>query len=113
MSQLFGVKVDTAYRICIMGKYQAKKRGGSRGKKLNDTHFQFLIVKVESRPDITINELKEQLSLKGVHISVSTIARCLEGKLITYYEKLKLKGRELRLPRLPSWLRPCMHVATY
>ena len=45
--------------------------------------MSLLIVKVESRPDITLNELKEQLSLKGVHISVSTIARCLEGKLIT------------------------------
>ena len=83
MSQLFGVKVDTAYRICSMRKYQAKKRGGSRGKKLNDTHVQFLLEKVESRPDITLNELKEQLSLKGVQLLVSTIARCLEGKLIT------------------------------
>ena len=61
-----GVKVDTAYKICSMRKYQANKRGGSRGKKLNDTHVQFLLEKVESRPDITLNELKEQLSLKGV-----------------------------------------------
>ena len=43
MSQLFGVKVDTAYIICSMRKYQAKKRGGSRGKILNDTHVQFLL----------------------------------------------------------------------
>ena len=35
--------------------------------------FQFLLEKVESRPDITLNELKEQLSLKGVQVSVSTI----------------------------------------
>ena len=83
MSQLFGVKVDTAYRICSLRKYQVKNRGGSRRKKLNDTHVHFLLEKVESRPDITLNELKEQLDLKGVQVSVSTIARCLEGKLIT------------------------------
>ena len=29
------------------------------------------------------NELKEQLNLRGVSVSESTIARCLEGKLIT------------------------------
>ena len=52
MSQLFGVKVDTADMICSKKKYQAKKRSGSRGKKLNDTH-----VKGESRPGITLNGL--------------------------------------------------------
>ena len=62
MSQLFGIKVDTAYIICSMRKYQA--RGGSRSKKLNNTHIQFLLENVESRPDITLNELNEQLSLK-------------------------------------------------
>ena len=48
MSQLFGVRVDTAYRICSLRKYQVKKRGGSRGKKLNDEHIQFLLEKIES-----------------------------------------------------------------
>ena len=43
MSQLFGVKVDTAYRICSLRKYQVKNRGGSRGKKLNDTHIHFYL----------------------------------------------------------------------
>ena len=83
MSQLFGVKVDTAYRIWSLRNYQLKKRGGSRGKKLNDEHIQFLLEKLETRPDITFNELKQQLKLKGVQVPVSTIARCLEGNLIT------------------------------
>ena len=32
VSQLFGVKVDTAYRICRMRKYQAKKGWFERQK---------------------------------------------------------------------------------
>ena len=43
MSPLFGVKVDTAYRICSLRKYQVKNRGGSRGTKLNDTDIHFYL----------------------------------------------------------------------
>eukprot|EP00800_Vazella_pourtalesii_P021190 TRINITY_DN7757_c0_g1_i1.p1 TRINITY_DN7757_c0_g1~~TRINITY_DN7757_c0_g1_i1.p1 ORF type:complete len:103 (+),score=12.42 TRINITY_DN7757_c0_g1_i1:196-504(+) len=94
MSQQFGVKVDTAYRICSLRKYQMKKRGGSRGNNLNDEHIQFLLEKIESRPDITLNELKQQLNLNGVQVLVSTIARCLEGNLITMkkFEQILVNG---------------------
>ena len=33
MERLYGVKIDTAFRICSTRKYITKPRGGSRGKK--------------------------------------------------------------------------------
>ena len=33
MERIYGVKRDTAYRICSTRKYFTKPRGGSRGKK--------------------------------------------------------------------------------
>ena len=55
MSLLFGVKADTAYRICSLRKYQIKPRGGSKGNKLNGEHIQFLLDKIERRPDLTLS----------------------------------------------------------
>ena len=43
MSQLFGVEVDTVYRICSFRKYQVNNRVGSRGNKINDTHIHFTV----------------------------------------------------------------------
>ena len=59
MSLLFGVKADTAYRICSLRKYQIKPRGGSKGKKLNGEHIQFLLDKIERRPVLTLSEMKD------------------------------------------------------
>ena len=84
MSLLFGVKADTAYRICSLRKYQIKPRGGSKGKKLNGEHIQFLLDKIERRPDLTLSEMKDMLFANGgIQISITSLARYLEGNLIT------------------------------
>ena len=70
--KIFGVRVDTAYRICSLRKYEVKRRSGSRGKKMDDTHVQFLLENIESRPDITFTEMKQSLSInKGIKGSVT------------------------------------------
>ena len=87
MYQLFGVKVDTAYRICSLRKYQVKNRGGSRGKKLNDTDIHFLLENVESRPDITAQRIEIATEFEG-GICFSEYDSQMSGREINYNEKI-------------------------
>ena len=57
MERLYGVKRDTAYRICSTRKYTTKIRGGSRGKKMHEESLNFLLTMIETRPDITSEEI--------------------------------------------------------
>ena len=90
MENLFGVKKDTAYRICSSRQFITKSRGDTKGKKIDDLSAKFLVSKVENRPDITLSELKDVLhEARGLSVSISIIARCLEGQLISM-KKLEL-----------------------
>ena len=90
MERLYGVKKDTAYRICSLRQYNANPRGGTKGKKMDAESIAFILNKVELRPDITLLELKDALREEtGLTVSISTIARCLEGQLINM-KKLEL-----------------------
>ena len=83
MTRLFGIKRDTAYRICSGRKYTTKARGGSRGKKIDGESISLLIRTIEARSDATLNELRDVLiNERGLTASISTIARCLEDSLI-------------------------------
>ena len=79
------VKKDTVYRICSFRQSTTKPRGGSKGRKINRETLSYLIKLIESRAeDITLHEMKDALiQEKGLTVSVATIARCLEGSLIT------------------------------
>ena len=77
-------KKDTAYRICSSRQFTTKSRGCTKGKKIDNLSAKFLVSKVENRPDITLSELKDVLhEARGLSVSISTIARCLEGQLIS------------------------------
>ena len=90
MKNLFGVKKDTAYRICSSRQLTKKSRCGTEGMKIDDLSAKFLVSKVENRPDITHSELKDVLhETSELSVSISTIARCLEGQLISM-KKLEL-----------------------
>ena len=84
MTQLYGVKKDTAYRICSLRKYDPKPRGGSKSRIISEESMQFLMGRIEQRPDITLREMQQMLQVnKEVDASISTIARYLEGRLYT------------------------------
>ena len=90
MTRLYGVKKDTAYRICSTRQYSTKLRGGPRGKKLDEDSISLLLITIEACPDMTLGEMRNKLLLeRGITVSISTIARCLEGCLITV-KKLEL-----------------------
>ena len=76
MTRLYGVKKDT--KLCT------KLCGGPRGKMLDGDSISPLLITIEARPDITLGEMRNKLLLeRGITVSISTIARCLEGCLIT------------------------------
>ena len=90
MAVLYGVKEDTAYRICSRRQYTTRKRGGPRATKLCPEAVNFLLAAIEDRPDLTLQEMKTFLETqKNVVVSTSTIARKLEGQLVTL-KKLEL-----------------------
>ena len=84
MVVLYGVREDTAYRICSQRQYTTKRRGGPRGTKFNQEAVEFLLSSIEDCPDLTLAEMQTLLlQQKSLEISKSTIVRKLEGQLIT------------------------------
>ena len=82
MTRLYGVKKDTAYRICSLRKYDPKPRGGSKSRILDEDAIHYLMEKIEQRPDITLSEMQQMLQVhKEINVSIRTIARYLEGRL--------------------------------
>ena len=86
MESVFGIKKDTAYRICSGRQFATKPRGGTKANKIDE---KFLVSKVELRSDITLSELKVLHEARGLTVSISTIAPCLEGQSISM-KKLEL-----------------------
>ena len=90
MAVLYGAKEDDAYRICSRRQYTTKKRGGPRATKLCPEAVNFLLAAIKDRPDLTLQEMKTVLETQqNVVVSTSTIARKLEGQLVTL-KKLEL-----------------------
>jgi transposase len=90
MSLLYGVKRDSAYRICGKRQYTTYSRGGARHAKLTELAMDLLLQSIEARPDMTLAEMKDLLQRElGIAVSSSAIARKLEGCLITM-KKLEL-----------------------
>ena len=71
--RLYGVKSDTAYRICGTRNYTTKVRGGSRGKEMHEESLNLLLIMIETRPDITLEEMRKKIIIeRGVTVSTST-----------------------------------------
>ena len=79
MSILHRVKEDTAYHICSCRQFITFKTR----IRLNKESIEFLVSAIERRPDLTLQEVKEMLQQEDFIVSMSTIARKLEGQLVT------------------------------
>lgn len=85
-----GVKRNTAYRIVWRylrrEKEHDRKRGGSRRQKVDQEMVAVLVEFIEDQPSSTLKELKSRLEERMPQkpiVSLSTIARMLDGQLIT------------------------------
>ena len=72
VSVSFVVKLLAAYHAT--GSYTAKPEGGWRYSKL-DPQRDFLVRRVEEKPDITMEELARELAGRGLKINPASISR--------------------------------------
>jgi len=85
-----GVKRSTAYSVIRTykrsGSNVAAPHGGGRRVKVDAESLDFLIMLIEANPCITLKEMNSQLRevfTTKPHISLATLARALDGQLIT------------------------------
>ena len=72
VSVAFVVKLVAAWRAT--GSYASKPEGGWRYSKL-DPHRAWLERRLEEKADLTMPELAEELSAKGVRVAPATLSR--------------------------------------
>jgi transposase len=72
VSVAFVVKLVAAYRRT--GSYAAKPEGGWRYSKL-DPHRAYLLRRVSEKVDITMPELADELTAKGVRVAPASLSR--------------------------------------
>ena len=51
-------------------------------EKLDEDSITLLLISIEARPNITLEEMRNKLFERGITVSISTIARYLERCLI-------------------------------
>jgi len=81
-----GVKSQTAYRWVRKGDAQQKPRGGTKpaALKIGTEHKQAMIDRLNDEPQMTLREIAVRLQLVfGLYVSGSTIARHLDGRMIS------------------------------
>lgn len=86
LASALGVKKATAYSWIKNGNVKQKPRGGqmSSKKKLTDERVEFLIDKLNDNPLLTLKQMTDELFREyGIHVSVHTVARQLNGRLIS------------------------------
>lgn len=81
--ETFNIKRTTALTI-IKNEGKLKKKGGKTRVKITDTMMDDLIKEIEDNPFVTLRTMKAFLLKEhSCDVNMSTIARRLEGKLIT------------------------------
>jgi len=103
-ARTLGIKLQTARSILVRyreGQPIEDQRGGRREEstKVTPSIVQLLVNMVEQTPDLTLKTMKAHLSTDaGVEISISSIARALDGQLISM-KKLQDCPKQRNSPR--------------
>ena len=104
LAEAMGINNSTVYSI--IARHQqclpvARPRGGRRAEQvvLTDDVVARIVDIVEGNPAFTLRQIKD--ALNGVDISLSSIARALDGALITM-KKLEDAPVERNLPRIKA-----------
>jgi transposase len=92
----FGVSASSAIRwrarVRVQGDAKPKALGGDRRSGRIEAHATLILRLIEETPDITLVELRSELSARGVGMGVATLWRFFERRRIT------LKKRRRRRP---------------
>jgi transposase len=90
-AERFGVSASSAVRWHrewrTNGSYAPKRAGGDRLSHRTERHAGAITALMESRPDITLRELKAELAGGGVTISVAALWRFFRRHRITHKKR--------------------------
>ena len=102
VAKYFSVAVSTVYRLVERrdrtGSYETRTNLRGRKPVLSQEKKQAIINLVQEQPDMTINEMIDQLNL---NVSDETVRRTLVKAGYTYKKK-SLHAREQERPRCPN-----------
>ena len=91
----YGVSVSAAIRWVRRwrenGEVRARPLGGDRRSGRIETQADFLLSQVEKRPDVTLAELQDLLSERGVVVSISTLRRFFQRRGIGFKNNRALR----------------------
>ena len=92
----FKVSASSAIRwrsqVRKTGSLTPQIQGGNRRSARIDAHADFILAEVEARSDVTLAELQDKLSARGVPVGIGTLWRFFDRRRIT------LKKRRLMRP---------------
>jgi transposase len=94
-ASLFGVGISTVIhwvrRFHETGSVAAKPMGGDRRSRLTQERA-FILERIEAEPDLTVEELRDELRARGVRVGYGTVWRFFAREDITFKKK-RARGR--------------------
>ena len=79
-----GVAVQTAYGWLRKGTASVTERGGSRFRKVEDRHVNWMLEWLSENPLLTLSQIKRKLSEEEqLSVSINTIHKKLDGQCYT------------------------------
>ncbi len=95
----FGVSVASAVRWVQewreTGRTAPKPRGGDRKSGRIEAHGDFLLGQIKDVPDITLEELREQLrGERGLEVSISALWRFFDRHQVTFKKRRRTRANK-------------------
>ena len=95
----FGVSVASAVRWVQewreTGRTAPKPRGGDRKSGRIEAHGDFLLSQIKDVPDITLEELREQLrGERGLEVSISALWRFFDRHQVTFKKRRRTRANK-------------------
>ncbi len=96
----FGVSIASAVRWVQVwretGRTAPRPRGGDRKSGRIEAHGDFLLGRIEDVPDITLEELREQLrGERGLEVSISALWRFFDRHRVTFKKRRRTRANKI------------------
>jgi transposase len=76
--------INWVHRDLETGNSAAKPMGGDRRSRLTGEHRAWLLDRVAAAPDLTLEELREELRQQGISVGYGTVWRFFKREEITF-----------------------------
>jgi len=87
VAKLFQVGVSSVIRWVDRhrrtGSFSPRPMGGNRGYRIEGDHRAWLLDRIVSKPDLTLEELRQELAGRGLKVGYGTVWRFCEREQLT------------------------------